>query len=446
MRIILIRRMEYKVLRMSFKLLGINSSGVRLGEINEKSTPRFFIINNFGGGGTNVSRFIIYSSLFSDGNSELLLNYYYLNTKFTKTPSFNTNLLKDISAFDNIRDFLEYARRNLIEEKRQCLEGTTYQPMKWDPTILMDSGSGNIFRDISPRLNKSNFEEIYLSEVRDYINFCETLKIDIVIGLDIAGKYTWKKSETSNKDYVSKLNTFSKAEWNLIVNRIFIQELPKNPVFTYYAAIHGLLPRNYLNYLNLVLSMEDKLDRKYSGFAIGGMGNKSRDSIYETIRLIRNRLNELDDDRPIHILGVGAVQNIIPLSINGADTYDCHSPWRRASEDKLIIPLLNSNFEIIAKDKNYWKYIPINDITELICDCEVCRRYSISELKELKDRGAEERYYFRILAYKHNIHQQEVLCELVRADINLESLIRKMPRSRYKEKMLSFFARAHGKT
>lgn len=426
-------------------MIKVSSNGVRLGQINGKNTPRFFMINNFGGGGTNVSRFFVYSSLFAAGKSEILLNYYYLNTKFTKTPAFNTDLLEDILSFDNIRIFLEHVRRNLIEVKRNCMKGTKYQPMKWNPIVLMDSGSGNIFRDILPRLSESNFEKVFLSEVRDYINLCETLKIDAAIGLDIAGKYTWKKGETANRDYLNKLKMFSKFKWNLIVNKLFLLEIPEKSVVDYYAAIHGDLPIDYLKYLNLVLSIEKKLDRKYSGFAIGGMGNMPRDIIYETVILIRNRLNELDDDRSIHILGVGAVQNIIPLSINGADTFDCHSPWRRASEDKLVIPLLNSDFEITAKDKTYWKYIPIESISDLECDCEVCRRYSLSELRELKDGTSEEKYYFRILAYKHNIHQQEILCELVRTEVNLQNLIWKLPKSSYKDKMLHFLAKCFRK-
>ena len=300
---------------MSFRLIKVGGNGVRLGQIKDKSTPRFFMINNFGGGGTNVSRFFVYSSLFAAGKSEILLNYYYLNTKFTKTPAFNTDLLEDILSFDSIRNFLEHVRRNLIEVKRNCLEGTRYQPMKWNPIVLVDSGSGNIFRDVSPRLNKSNFEDIFLSEVKDYINFCEILKFDAAIGLDIAGKYTWKKGETADRDYLIKLKTFSKFKWNLIVNKLFLLEIPEKSVVDYYAAIHGDSPIDYLHYLNLVLSLEKKLDRKYSGFAIGGMGNMPRDSIYETIKLIRNRLNELHDDRPIHILGVGAVQNLSLIHI-----------------------------------------------------------------------------------------------------------------------------------
>lgn len=206
----------------------------------------------------------------------------------------------------------------------------------------------------------------------------------------------------------------------------------------YYAAIHGNSPEDYLGYLNMVLSIENESGREYSGFAVGNLGNTQRPSIYKTVKLIRKRLNEIDDSRPIHVPGVGSIQNIIPLSLNGADTFDCHSPWRRASEDKLVRPLLNSDFEIVTRDRTYWSYVSIDRINALNCDCEVCKRTSISELKGLKDGTTEEKCYFRILAYKHNIHQQETLCELVRSEIDLQNFVRNLPDSKYKKEMHTF--------
>jgi len=403
------------------------------------------MINNFGGGGTNVSRFFVYSPLFATGKSEILLNYYYLNTKFAKTPAFNTDILKDIMSFGDIRVFLEYARRQLIEVKRNCLEGKGYQPSSWRPLVLLDSGSGNIFRDILPRLSEKNFEEVFRTEIKDYINFCEKLRFDIAIGLDIAGKYTWKKGEMKNADYLARLEAFSEPKWNLMVNKMFLQGIPRKPVTAYYAAIHGKSPEEYLNYLNLVLSIEKEVNRRYFGFAIGNLGNASKSNIYKSVRLVRNRLNELNSYRPIHILGVGSIHKIIPLSVNGADTFDCQSPWRRASEDKLVIPLLDSNLEVIAKDETYWKYIHVDKIDEVECDCEVCRENSLSELRKLKDGTLEEKYYFRISAYKHNIHQQEMLCELARSNIDLNDLIDRLPKSKYKEEIRAFFVKENQK-
>jgi tRNA-guanine family transglycosylase len=431
---------------MGFKTLRLTGNSIRVGEIKGKTTPRFFMINNFGGGGTNVSRFFVYSPLFATGKSEILLNYYYLNTKFEKTPAFNTDLLSNIVSFNDIREFIEYVRRNLIEISKSCLPGTEYHRIGWDPVALVDSGSGNIFRDLSVKLSEDNFESLFQSEIREYIGFCEKLRFDLSIGLDIAGKYTWKKGENVNTDYLAKLKEFSKPRWNLILSKLFLQEFPERTGISYYAPIHGNSPTDYLNNLLLILEIEKKLSRKYAGFAVGGLGNEARDAIYKTVKLTRDKLNELGDERPIHILGVGSVQNIIPLSLNGADTFDCHSPWRRASEDKLIIPLLNSDFEITAKDKPYWQYVPIGLVSELECDCEVCKKNTLSDLRALKEGEAEEKIYFRILAYKHNIHQQEVLCELVKSEVEISKFAEGLPKSKYKEEIHRFLALRSQKT
>lgn len=425
---------------MKFKILRLTGNSIRVGEMRGKTTPRFFMINNFGGGGTNVSRFFVYSPLFATGKSEMLLNYYYLNTKFEKTPAFNTNLLNNILSFNDIREFIEYVRKNLIEISRSCLPGTEYHRIGWDPIALVDSGSGNIFRDLSVRLDEGNFESLFQSEITDYIGFCEKLRFDMSIGLDIAGKYTWKKGEDVNTDYIAKLKEFSKPKWNLILSELFLQEIPERTGISYYAPIHGNSPTDYLNNLLLILEIEKKLNMKYAGFAVGGLGNVARDMIYKTVKMTRYKLKELGDERPIHVLGVGSVQNIIPLSLNGTDTFDCHSPWRRASEDKLIVPLLNSDFEITAKEGDYWQYTPIEVVKELECDCEVCKKNTLSDLRALKEGEAEDKIYFRILAYKHNIHQQEVLCELVKSEIDIGEFAGRLPKSKYKEEIQRFFA------
>jgi tRNA-guanine family transglycosylase len=425
---------------MTFKLIELKDNGVRIGDLCGRQTPRFFMINNFGGGGTNVSRFFVYLPLFAESKSELLLNYYYLNTKFEKTPAFNTKILRNILAFSDIKEFIEYARKDLIQNERCCLKEMRYQPAGWRPIVLVDSGSGNIFRDISKHVDESNFEDALVSEAKNYIGFCEKLKFDIAISLDIAGKYTWKKGETADQGYVKKLKTFTEPKWNLALGRIFLKEIPEPTNVSYYAAVHGNSPTDYVNYLDMILTIEKDVKKSFSGFAIGGLGYLTKEAIYEAVKNIRIRLSDLDDDRPIHVLGVGSVQNIIPLSLYGADTFDCHSPWRRASEDKLIVPLFNSACEVIAKNDSYWKYIPLSQLKELQCDCEVCKNHSLSELKRIKNGDAEESIYFRILAYRHNVHQQEVLCELLRSPQNLDGTVERIPKSKYKKEIQHLLA------
>ena len=69
---------------------------------------KFFITNNLGGGGTNVSRFVDYKALFNLPHIGLLLNYYYL-TGHAK-PAFDMPIIKSIYNYDNIADFLNGAK------------------------------------------------------------------------------------------------------------------------------------------------------------------------------------------------------------------------------------------------------------------------------------------------------------------------------------------------
>ena len=70
---------------------------------------KYYFTSNFGGGGSNVSRVFNYYKLIKNTNINILLNYFYLEPDFKKTPSFNTkelNLLKKYNG--KIINFLNF--------------------------------------------------------------------------------------------------------------------------------------------------------------------------------------------------------------------------------------------------------------------------------------------------------------------------------------------------
>ena len=76
----------------------------------------FFATNNLGGGGTNVSRFLLHLDKIKTKHIGILLNYYYLSLQ--STPSFDTSVLKNILEYSDIKDFLKFVKANFIEKKR----------------------------------------------------------------------------------------------------------------------------------------------------------------------------------------------------------------------------------------------------------------------------------------------------------------------------------------
>lgn len=404
-------------------------------------TPCYFLISNFGGGGTNVSRLVTYMHIFENGDTQLLLNYYYLNVDFKKTPGFDIKTLSTLNQKRNIIDFLKETRKDFITKKK-VVPDYRFTETTWNPEIMLDSGSGNIFRDLikEGKLSAKNFNEAYTKAIKEYISFGLKHKFDILIAMDIAEKYTQKQGEHNDDIYRDSLTIFKSRHNNIELLKITLENLPDEKGLMMFAPIHGRTPKEYEQYLETVLKVENEMGRKFAGFAIGGLGKNLRGKIsYEICALIRNKLASINDNRPIHVLGIGSLQNLIPMCLLGVDSFDCHSPWRRASEGKFVVPLINSKGEIITNKSNFWDYILISrfDSEDFNCDCEVCRVYSLRDLKEIYNKGNEYAYFAKVLFFKHNISQQEFILKEIRKG-RIEKLIKNIPESRYSEYLKSF--------
>ncbi|MCX6431463.1 MAG: tRNA guanosine(34) transglycosylase Tgt [Actinobacteria bacterium] len=131
------------------------------------------------------------------------------------------------------------------------------------------------------------------------------------------------------------------------------------------------------------------------GFGIGGALEKDRLGT-----IVRWVCEELPDDRPRHLLGIGEVSDIFAAVENGADTFDCVAPSRNARNGTVYHPvkgfhLTNGGYR---RDFN-----PIDDT----CDCYTCTHYTrayVHHLLKAKEMLAStlatihnERYIVRLL-------------------------------------------------
>ena len=226
--------------------------------------------------------------------------------------------------------------------------------------------------------------------------------------------FSQKQGEQEDASYKSNLSSFKSNNSDLL--KITLDNITDKNKLLIYAPVHGTTPQEYEIYIEGILILEKKLNKRFSGFAIGGLGNLSDRTSYDICKIVRNKLTSLNDYRPIHVLGVGSVKNVIPMSILGVDSFDCHSPWRRASEGKYVTPLINSNGKIVTNKSNFWRYEPIStfDDEDFTCDCSVCKSYCLNDLKSIYKKGGEYAYFAKILFFKHNISQQEFALKAIR--------------------------------
>jgi tRNA-guanine family transglycosylase len=172
--------------------------------------------------------------------------------------------------------------------------------------------------------------------------------------------------------------------------------------------------------MNLI-NLEKEENFKFDGFALGGIGRKKT---IEICKILEN-LKKVDDTRTFHILGSSGIKKIISLFYSGATSFDCHTPWRRASdgEGNFLIPLLDKNLKIINNDDSLdYKKLNLLD-NNYNCDCEICTNYPLIKIKSLYNDKGENNYFAKILIYFHWIHQYDRLLKKIKLLSNKRELI-----------------------
>jgi len=153
------------------------------------------------------------------------------------------------------------------------------------------------------------------------------------------------------------------------------------------------------------------------GIAIGGV------SVGETKTEMRRQVEWvapfLPTDRPVHLLGVGQIDDIVDLVKYGIDTFDCVEPTRvarmgTAYQLNAVLAHLDGQKAPYEIDLN--KAIYKSDLTPLDehCSCSTCVNYSKAYLHHLfKQR---ELLGYTLLSF-HNLFVMERLMERIRGQI-----------------------------
>lgn len=160
--------------------------------------PSFFQVYNYGGGNGDKDREIVYAEFTED--TPALINYYYINNRYPHM--FQSHAFDDLSGYSRIGDLYNDIRDRLINTKGEIYSGYTSQPFDFNTKVfLLDSGAANIVKYIAEEIDYdiSRFPKIIVQHMHDYYDFADRLKVDIVVGFDLGGKYTEKAGEKKIK-------------------------------------------------------------------------------------------------------------------------------------------------------------------------------------------------------------------------------------------------------
>ena len=125
----------------------------------------------------------------------------------------------------------------------------------------------------------------------------------------------------------------------------------------------------------------------------------SKEQMYEIVEYTSTKL---ENNKPVHLLGIGDPLDIWNLVKFGIDTFDCVSPTRLARHGSALMRTKNGRINV--KNSNHREdLLPIDEN----CNCITCRNYSKSYLHHLFK--SDEMLGFQLITI-HNIYFMNTNC------------------------------------
>lgn len=151
----------------------------------------------------------------------------------------------------------------------------------------------------------------------------------------------------------------------------------------------------------------------FDAIAIGGNLGKSKADMHQVITWT---VDELPEDKPRHLLGIGDVEDIFEAVARGCDTFDCVSPTRNARNGGILKRFDDDGRPLPKFRMNIRNQRYAQDMRPLDpdCRCYTCQHYSRAYLRHLFK--ANEILAQR-LASLHNLHFMAQLCQAIRQSI-----------------------------
>jgi queuine tRNA-ribosyltransferase len=141
----------------------------------------------------------------------------------------------------------------------------------------------------------------------------------------------------------------------------------------------------------------------FDGFGIGGAIDKS--ALGEIVSWVTD---ELPEDKPRHLLGIGEPDDLFKAIESGADTFDCVAPSRNARTSAVFGANGRFNLLVSANKSNF------NPIDEN-CGCYTCANYSRAYLNHL---FKSKEITAATLATIHNLHFTVNLVDKIRESLS----------------------------
>jgi len=260
--------------------------------------------------------------------------------------------------------------------------GGLHEFMNWQKPILTDSGGFQVFSLAKTRKIQEDGVEFssHIDGKKFFMSPEDSIKIQMAIGSDIMMVLDECVELPAKKDYLERsveLTTrWAKQCKDYFRSLGFARD--DNPL------LFGIVQGGLEEYLRKK-SAQDLVKIGFNGYAIGGLSVGETEQ--EMCSVLDYICDELPEDKPRYLMGVGYPHQIVQAVTRGVDMFDCVIPTREARHGRLYFfrsnaDVMGANFHgtvNIKNEKVKFDLEPINKNSKF----KVLQKYSKAYLRHL---------------------------------------------------------------
>ncbi|WP_028061549.1 tRNA guanosine(34) transglycosylase Tgt [Candidatus Solirubrobacter pratensis] len=298
--------------------------------------------------------------------------------------------------------------------------GGLHRFMRWEKPVITDSGGFQVFSmghgtvadEIKGRAPQSSGERAgailrieeegvtfrsYLDGSTRFMGPETSMEVQAALGSDIALVFDECTPFHGGRDYTAR-STERTHRW---LDRCLAWHAEHAPDWQ---VVYGIVQGGVEEDLRRA-SAQEVAARGTGGIAVGGTLGEDKDQMFEVVGWA---MDEIPVERPVHLLGIGEVDDLVRGVALGIDTFDCAMPTRIGRHGMALVPDPERRWRVdLAKAR--WREAdePLLDG----CPCPACAHgYSRAYLHYLLK--AKEHTAMRLLTVHNLAYLQRLMAEL----------------------------------
>jgi queuine tRNA-ribosyltransferase len=298
--------------------------------------------------------------------------------------------------------------------------GGLHRFMRWDKPVITDSGGFQVFSmghgtvadEIKGRAPQSSGERAgaiirieedgvtfrsYLDGSTKYMGPETSMAVQAALGSDIALVFDECTPFHGGRDYTAR-STERTHRW---LDRCLAWHAEHGPDWQ---VVYGIVQGGVEEDLRRA-SAQEVAARGTGGIAVGGTLGEDKDQMFEVVGWA---MEEIPVERPVHLLGIGEVDDLVRGVALGIDTFDCAMPTRIGRHGMALVPDPERRWRVdLAKARWREGDEPLLEG----CPCPACAAgYSRAYLHYLLK--AKEHTAMRLLTVHNLAYLQRLMAEL----------------------------------